>query len=91
MVSLQNLSDDDIDNLLLLLFTGPDRIKLPINSYYIQSAEIAIKDLSEDDLLRIRSKNHPDKWPNANLEIYQAVVEEIDRRRRFLNSRIHPD
>ena len=74
MHSLENLSDDEIDDLLLLLFNGAARPT-------IAPQPKSIHEFSDADLLRARSKNHPDKWPNANVALYQAVVEEIDRRR----------
>ena len=74
MAPLENLSDDEIDDLLLLLFNGAVRPPR-------QQQPKSIQEFSDDDLLRARSKNHPDKWPNANVALYQAVVEEIDRRR----------
>lgn len=74
MKPLHEFSDDEIDALLLQLFNGeqprPSATKRP-----------SIDELSQDELLRIRSRNHPDKWPNVNLEAYQAAVEELDRRR----------
>lgn len=74
MKPLHEFSDDEIDTLLLKLFNRGQHVittkKTP-----------SIDQLSEDELLRIRSRNHPDKWPNVNLEVYQAAVEELDRRR----------
>lgn len=75
---MNELSDDDIDALLLLLFNG-SRPNLSCSSK-------SIRDLSHDELLRIRSKNHPDKWPNVNQAVYQSAVEELDRRRRTKNN-----
>lgn len=72
MKSLSELSDDEIDDLLLQLFNG---------QACHQGHARSVRDFSQEDLLRIRSKNHPDKWPNVNLEAYQAAVEELDRRR----------
>lgn len=76
MKPIHDLSDDEIDALLLHLFNGSSQPS-------VQTAK-RIEELSQDDLLRIRSKNHPDKWPNVNLEAYQAAVEELDRRRKRL-------
>ena len=68
--NLEALSDDEIDALLLLLFNGATQMHRNIS------------DFSHEELLRIRSRNHPDKWPNVNPAAYQAAVEELDRRRR---------
>lgn len=73
---MHKLSDDEIDSLLLLLFHGGSQVRTPDQA-------IRIEDLSQDELLRIRSRNHPDKWPNVNQTAYQAAVEELDRRRRL--------
>lgn len=54
MKSLSELSDDEIDDLLLQLFNGQARH---------QGQAPSVRDFSQEDLLRIRSKNHPDKWP----------------------------
>lgn len=75
MKSIKELSDAEIDALLFLLFNGEAQ---PVPN----SAAKRITELSQDDLLRIRSRNHPDKWPNVNLEAYQAAIEELDRRRK---------
>lgn len=76
MKPLKELSDDEIDNLLLLLFGGGStHIAKPI-------VEEKIESKSDADLKRIRSRNHPDKWPNVDLEAYRAATEEIDRRRQ---------
>lgn len=72
MKSVSDLSDDEIDGLLLLLFNG---IKVKPE----QRADMI--EASDQELRRIRSKNHPDKWPNVDLSAYQAAVEELDRRR----------
>jgi hypothetical protein len=74
MKPLHEFSDDEIDALLLKLFNRGQ----PVVS---TKKTPSIEQLSEDELLRIRSRNHPDKWPNVNLEVYQAAVEELDRRR----------
>lgn len=75
MKSIKELSDAEIDALLFLLFNGEAQ---PVPT----STAKRIEELSQDDLLRIRSRNHPDKWPNVNLEAYQAAIEELDRRRK---------
>lgn len=72
MKPFTELSDDEIDRLLLLLFNGAT-VKMA------QKNEIA--KVSDTELRRIRSKNHPDKWPHVDLSAYQAAVEELDRRR----------
>lgn len=77
--NLDALSDDEIDALLLLLFDGAAQISRSVSG---QSAHRSILDFSHEELLRIRSRNHPDKWPNVNPAAYQAAVEELDRRRR---------
>lgn len=91
MSSLHQLSDDDIDALLLLLFTGQNLNQSQRQHQSRQQAAASvpsqpsatnIRDLSNEDLLRIRSRNHPDKWPHVNQVAYQAAVEELDRRRR---------
>lgn len=74
MKPLQNLSDDEIDELILLLFNStakPLRLNKPKS----------IRELSDADLMRIRSHHHPDKSPKSDLKIYQEAVEELDRRR----------
>lgn len=77
MKPLQELSDDEIDTLLINLFNGA------ITSGRRPTAQRQrIEDLSQEELLRIRSRNHPDKWPNVNQAAYQAAVEELDRRRQ---------
>lgn len=78
MKPVQDLSDNEIDELLLLLFNGSNPAsKKP----FAHSSPKSIRDFSHEELLRIRSRNHPDKWPNVNTEAYQAAVEELDRRR----------
>lgn len=72
MKPLSELSDDDIDSLITLLFNG-------VTVRPEQKLEMARA--STDDLRRIRSRNHPDKWPHVDLSAYQAAVEELDRRR----------
>lgn len=72
MKPLPELTDDEIDSLLILLFNG-------ITVKTEQKVEIA--KASDNELRRIRSKNHPDKWPHVDLSAYQAAVEELDRRR----------
>lgn len=79
MRPLQELTDDEIDSLLLLLFNSDSQ---PSGLSKRQSSPQSIRDFSHEDLLRIRSRNHPDKWPNVNLEAYQAAVNELDRRRK---------
>lgn len=74
-MSIQNLSDHEIDELMFRLFNGRS---LSVK----QQRPKTLRDLSDSDLLRIRSRNHPDKSPNPNLALYQAVVEEMDRRRK---------
>ena len=79
MSRLEQLSDDQIDTLLLHLFnggSGPTRKTVP------DPRPQRIEDLSHEELLRIRSRNHPDKWPHVNQAAYQAAVEELDRRRQ---------
>lgn len=83
MRPLQDLTDDEIDALLLQLFTGSADTAGP---KLHQRQPRSIADLSDDELLRLRSRNHPDKWPNVNQAAYQAAVEELDRRRRQKNS-----
>ena len=72
MKPVSALSDDEIDSLILMLFNGT-------TVSVAQKAQMT--SLSDDELRRLRSKNHPDKWPNVDLSEYQAAVEEIDRRR----------
>lgn len=76
MRQINELTDDEIDALLLGLFnsTAP---KAPL-----KSKSQALGELSIEDLRRIRSRNHPDKWPQVDLDAYRAAVEEIDRRRQ---------
>lgn len=74
MKPLQDLSDDEIDSLLLALF-GQN----PTKAQFAKPERI--EDKSDADLRRIRSRNHPDKWPNVDLEAYKAATEEIGRRR----------
>lgn len=81
MTLLQNLSDEDIDALLLRLFNGD---RTPKTTY--TSSPRRIEDFSHEELLRIRSRNHPDKWPHVNQKAYQAAVEELDRRRHLEKS-----
>ena len=78
MKPLHDLSDDEIDNLLLHLFGAE---AAPVRHAPASAQPLRIEDLSHDELLRIRSRNHPDKWPNVNQAAYQAAVEELDRRR----------
>lgn len=66
MKPLSALTDEEIDSLLLLMFNTGTKITTA----------------SVDELKRIRSKNHPDKWPNADIAAYQAAVEELGRRRK---------
>lgn len=75
MKKLNELSDDEIDALLLGLFNDGSR---QTNVHFKAQT---IESLSIEDLRRLRSKNHPDKWPDANLETYRAVVKELDHRR----------
>lgn len=79
MKPLQDLSDDEIDTLLLHLFSGGAPPAQPATA--LRQPPKRIEDLTHDELLRIRSRNHPDKWPNVNQAAYQAAVEELDRRR----------
>lgn len=79
MTRLEQLSDDEIDALLLHLFSGGSE---PTQKTVATRSQQRIEDLSHEELLRIRSRNHPDKWPNVNQAAYQAAVEELDRRRR---------
>lgn len=79
MTRLEQLSDDEIDALLLHLF---NRDAGPIIAPVAPPRPRRIEDFSHEELLRIRSRNHPDKWPNVNQAAYQAAVEELDRRRR---------
>lgn len=74
MKKLNELSDDEIDALLLGLFDG-------FQPHKSSRAMPSIQSLSVEDLRRMRSRNHPDKWPNADLETYRAVVKELDQRR----------
>ena len=76
MPNINELSDDEIDALLLHLFNGTVAARQPSSNHPQR-----IEDLTHDELLRIRSRNHPDKWPNVNTAAYQAAVEELDRRR----------
>lgn len=78
--TLENLSDDEIDALLLMLFTGTNANAKSVTGS--SSGPRSIREFSHEELLRIRSRNHPDKWPNVNAEAYQAAVEELDRRRK---------
>lgn len=80
MKPVADLSDAEIDALLLRLFAGSAS---PSLSACASPNTGRIEELSSEDLLRIRSKNHPDKWPNTNQSAYQAAVEELDRRRRL--------
>ena len=79
MKPLENLSDDEIDALLLRLFNGD---AAPMRATTPPERPRRIEDFTHDELLRIRSRNHPDKWPNVNQAAYQAAVEELDRRRQ---------
>jgi hypothetical protein len=79
MKRLENLSDDEIDALLLHLFHGNAE---PVVARSAPPGPRRIEDFTHDELLRIRSRNHPDKWPNVNQAAYQAAVEELDRRRQ---------
>ena len=78
MKPLKDLSDDEIDDLLLHLFNGGMGTRRQSS---IPQPPQRIEDLSHEELLRIRSRNHPDKWPNVNQAAYQAAVQELDRRR----------
>lgn len=81
MQPLENLTDDEIDSLLLHLFNGGSATTgAPVSA---PDRPQRIEDLSHQELLRIRSRNHPDKWPNVNQAAYQAAVEELDRRRQL--------
>ena len=80
MRHLDDLSDDEIDALLLHLFNGG---AAPLRQPTSRPTPQRIEDLSHEELLRIRSRNHPDKWPNVNQSAYQAAVEELDRRRQL--------
>lgn len=73
------MTDDDIDALIRSLFDGLPMQK-PIKPPQ-EATPKRLEEISDQDLLRIRSRNHPDKWPNANLDAYQAAVKEMDRRR----------
>lgn len=77
MKRLNEFSDEEIDALLFLLFNGKQLLSPKKNGAQLRSVE----NVSNEELLRIRSKNHPDKWPNVNQEAYQAAVEELDKRR----------
>lgn len=77
MSSIDHLSDEEIDTLLLLLF---NKSGAPLKQSVAQRQQ-RIEDFSDQELMRIRSKNHPDKWPNVNQAAYQAAIEELDRRR----------
>lgn len=79
MKPISALSDSEIDSLILMLFNG-------VNVTLEQKIQMA--ELGDDELKRIRSKNHPDKWPHVDLSEYQAAVQEIDRRR---HARRHPN
>lgn len=83
MKPLENLSDEEIDALLLRLFNVG---AAPSTNKSTPNRPTRIEDLSNEELLRIRSKNHPDKWPNVNQTAYQAAVEELDRRRLAKNA-----
>lgn len=74
MKMLNELSDDEIDALLLQLFNGSRQPDVHVKADALES-------LSIKELRRMRSKNHPDKWPNADLETYRAVMKELDHRR----------
>lgn len=76
---LQELTDEEIDALVLLLFNSGKQAPIKPSP---RPATSSFREFSHDELLRIRSRNHPDKWPNVNPEAYQAAVEELDRRRR---------
>lgn len=78
MSSLKNLSDDEIDALLISLFKE-DTLQVPPSIDIVRAK--SIESLSNAELLRIRSRNHPDKWPNVNQDAYQEAVNELDRRR----------
>lgn len=78
MQKFTDLSDDEIDALLLLLFNGG--VAAPAPEANCKPTK-HIHELTDDDLRRVRSRNHPDKWPNVNLEAYQAAITELDRRR----------
>jgi hypothetical protein len=78
MTSIDQLSDEEIDALLLHLFNHSG---VPLKHNVAQRQQ-RIEDFSDQELMRIRSKNHPDKWPNVNQAAYQAAIEELDRRRQ---------
>lgn len=80
MQPLENLTDDEIDSLLLHLFNGGSATQS--QSVTPSDKPQCIEDISHEELLRIRSRNHPDKWPNVNQAAYQAAVEELTRRRK---------
>lgn len=74
MNRINELSDDEIDKLLLLLFNDAEAD--------VSSMPESIRKLSDANLLRMRSRNHPDKWPHVDKAAYQAAVQELDRRRK---------
>ena len=77
MKSLKDLTDDEIDALLLLLFgEAKETEHLGVDTQALTEGA------SDADLRRIRSKNHPDKWPNVDLQAYRDATAEINRRRR---------
>lgn len=80
MMKLSNLSDEEIDALLLHLFN--EGIKPPLREPNPHQKK-SVHELTDADLRRIRSRNHPDKFPNVNLETYRAAVAELDRRRNL--------
>lgn len=77
MKPLKDLSDDEIDALLLLLFG-----EAKVTEHLGVDTRASTEGTSDADLRRIRSRNHPDKWPNVDLQAYRDATAEISRRRR---------
>lgn len=73
--SISDLSDDEIDSLLLSLLEG---VTKTTNS----PVEIDVRKMTGSDLRRLRSINHPDKSTNPNLKRYREAIQEIERRRK---------
>ena len=79
MKSLSDLSDREIDALLMKLFgiESDDHHALKKNN---------LSQKSENDLKKMRSRNHPDKSPQANIELYREVTYELLKRREWEKS-----
>lgn len=75
MKPTSELTDDEIDGLLLFLFEGTTNIYPPEERKNVRHMTIR-------ELRQIRSKNHPDKTKTPDLVIYRAATEELARRKK---------